>query len=188
MLRSRPDLFHGGRLRVRTFTDTLDRGAWNVRALGKFVLAPPFAVDNGVHFFGCGHGGEGMQSVAPMQLTVRHKDLEALRASNYVCRVKTKQQHAMKFLTESQAEALAAKIKMAPLTEEQEYAIAKHFAERRPSSVACFLIGNCKSIKTEYRRFRKEEIASMRFDAWKEAAGARWDNQHCRFVIFSSAA
>ena len=94
----------------------------------------------------------------------------------------------MKLLTEAQAEALAAKIKIAPLTEEQEYAIAKRFAEKRPSSVACFLTGNSKSIKSEYRCFRKEEIETMRFDAWKDATGARWDSQHCRFVIYSAAA
>ena len=94
----------------------------------------------------------------------------------------------MKFLTEAQAEVLAAKIKMAPMTEEQEYAIAKRFAEKEPWTVANFLIGNSNSIKSAFRRFRKEEIASMRFDAWKEATGARWDNQHCRFVIYSAAA
>lgn len=94
----------------------------------------------------------------------------------------------MKFLTEAQAEAIAAKIKMAPLTEDQEFAIAKRFAEKHPSSVACFLTGNSKSIKSEYRRFRKEEINTMRFDSWRDATGARWDSQHCRFVIFSAAA
>jgi hypothetical protein len=94
----------------------------------------------------------------------------------------------MKFLTEAQAEALAAKIKMAPLTEAQEYVIAKRFAEKEPYTVANFLMGNSTSIKSHFRRFRKEEIASMRFDAWKEATGARWDNQHCRFVIYSAAA
>lgn len=94
----------------------------------------------------------------------------------------------MKFLTEAQAEALAAKIKMAPLTEEQEFAIAKRFAERQPWTVANFLIGNSSSLKSEFRRFRKEEINTMRFEAWKDATGARWDSQHCRFIIFSAAA
>ncbi len=94
----------------------------------------------------------------------------------------------MKFLTEAQAERIASKIKMAPLTEEQEFSMAKKFAERQPWSVVNFLVGNSSSIKAEYRKFRKEEIARMRFYAWKDATGARWDNQHCRFVIFSAAA
>lgn len=95
---------------------------------------------------------------------------------------------AMQFLTESQAEAQAAKIKLAPLSDEQEFAIAKRFAEKNAACVARFLTGYSSSLRSEFRRFRKDEMESMRFDAWKKSTGARWDNQHCRFVIYCAAA
>ena len=93
----------------------------------------------------------------------------------------------MKFLTEAQAEALANKVQMV-LTEDQEFAIAKKFAEKKPWAVANFLVGNANSIKAEFRIFRKEEIASMRFNAWRDAAGARWDDRQGLYVIYGMVA